>query len=433
MITSQSTPITYAGNGLATTFNYDFPATDASQVLVVLTDASGIAHTLTLGSDYSVAGVGNTDSSTWIVTYPALTSSDPVLPVGQSITVASNIPALQLTDFENQGGFYPQSYENAVDKLTLIAQQQQAQIDRAITVPLGSTSPTDPNDVLNTINAAAVTSTAAATSAAASAAAAAAYNPSTPVAAGTVLGNLTGGSAARTDNTLIALGNALTLARADIASAATTNIGGAASGYLRVTGTTTITAFDNVAAGIQRVLLFNGILTLTYNATSLILPGAANVKTAVGDVAVFVSEGSGNWRCVDYTTANGPAVGGGFSNLVVITSTGNWTVPAGVTRAKVTAVGGGGGGGGGAGYRLGGGRRWSGCCRNRANQSHSWRNYLCNHRGRGAPQVLPVRAVALLAAIPPSRRSPPTAARAVMRTPRQASPEARAAPRRAVP
>ena len=34
---------------------------------------------------------------------------------------------------------------------------------------------------------------------------------------------------------------------------------------------------------------------------------------------------------------------GGFSNMVVITSTQTWTVPAGITKAKVTVVGGGGG------------------------------------------------------------------------------------------
>jgi len=54
-----------------------------------------------------------------------------------------------------------------------------------------------------------------------------------------------------------------------------------------------------------RICTFTGALTLTHNATSLILPGAASITTAAGDVAVFVSEGSGNWRCVSYTKANG--------------------------------------------------------------------------------------------------------------------------------
>jgi hypothetical protein len=39
------------------------------------------------------------------------------------------------------------------------------------------------------------------------------------------------------------------------------------------------------------------------------------------------------------------AAAGGFSNIAVFTSSGSWTVPSGITKAKVTVVGGGGGGG----------------------------------------------------------------------------------------
>lgn len=88
-----------------------------------------------------------------------------------------------------------------------------------------------------------------------------------------------------------------------IASASTTDIGAQAEAYLTVSGTTTITSFGTVRAGTIRFLQFSGILTLTYNATSLILPGAASITTAAGDTAVFVSEGGGNWRCVAYQRA----------------------------------------------------------------------------------------------------------------------------------
>lgn len=91
----------------------------------------------------------------------------------------------------------------------------------------------------------------------------------------------------------------------DIASASTVNIGAADVLNLRVTGTTTITAFDTIASGLARRLRFAGALTLTHNGTSLILPAGANITTAANDVAVFVSLGSGNWQCVDYLRANG--------------------------------------------------------------------------------------------------------------------------------
>jgi microcystin-dependent protein len=88
----------------------------------------------------------------------------------------------------------------------------------------------------------------------------------------------------------------------DIASAASTDIGAVEGLYHDITGTTTITSLGTVRAGILKVLKFEGALTLTHNATSLILPGGTSILTVDGDIGVFLSEGSGNWRCVSYTS-----------------------------------------------------------------------------------------------------------------------------------
>lgn len=110
-----------------------------------------------------------------------------------------------------------------------------------------------------------------------------------------------------------------------IASAGTTDIGAQAEAYLTVSGTTTITSFGTVRAGTIRFLRFSGILTLTYNSTSLILPGAASITTAAGDTAVFVSEDSGNWRCLVYNKSSGQAItpAGTFGNCRLSLSGGN--------------------------------------------------------------------------------------------------------------
>lgn len=106
----------------------------------------------------------------------------------------------------------------------------------------------------------------------------------------------------------------------DIASAATCDIGAAAAQRARVTGTTTITSFGS-AANELRFVTFAGALTLTHNATSLVLPGAGNIATVAGDTGIFASDGSGNWRCLAYQRASGAAlasVGGGINpNLII--------------------------------------------------------------------------------------------------------------------
>jgi hypothetical protein len=86
-----------------------------------------------------------------------------------------------------------------------------------------------------------------------------------------------------------------------LASAATTNIGTAASNVVQITGTTTITALGTAASGAERTVIFAGALTLTHNATSLILPSATNITTVAGDTAKFVSLGSGNWKCIAFS------------------------------------------------------------------------------------------------------------------------------------
>lgn len=87
----------------------------------------------------------------------------------------------------------------------------------------------------------------------------------------------------------------------DLASASSIDIGAQASNLIRITGTTAITALGTAPAGEYRWLRFAGALVFTYNGTSLILPQGRSVLTAAGDVALMVSEGSGNWRCYTYT------------------------------------------------------------------------------------------------------------------------------------
>ena len=91
----------------------------------------------------------------------------------------------------------------------------------------------------------------------------------------------------------------------DIASAATIDLGAATGEFVDVTGVVTITSLGTVAAGIVRRVRFTGALTLTHNATSLILPSSASIVTANGDAAEFVSLGTGNWKCTNFIRQTG--------------------------------------------------------------------------------------------------------------------------------
>lgn len=100
-----------------------------------------------------------------------------------------------------------------------------------------------------------------------------------------------------------------------VASAATTDIGAANSNFVAVSGSATITSLGTMTNRMKFVR-FTGAPLLTYNSTSLVLPGGANIQTAVGDEAIFASDGSGNWRCLSYQPV------AGLSPVVTVSS---WT------------------------------------------------------------------------------------------------------------
>jgi hypothetical protein len=91
-----------------------------------------------------------------------------------------------------------------------------------------------------------------------------------------------------------------------LASASTTDLGTVSSHAVTISGTTTITSFGSRATTVypNYKLYFTGVLTLT-NGSSLVLPGGADIITAVGDSAEALYAGSGNWIVTNYSRKNG--------------------------------------------------------------------------------------------------------------------------------
>lgn len=104
-----------------------------------------------------------------------------------------------------------------------------------------------------------------------------------------------------------------------VASAATADLGAAGSNLIQITGSTTITALGSTAslANPYYKVVFGGAAMLTYNATSLKIPGNADLTPAAGGVAELLYLGSGNWQVLNYQAPNGQslAVFGGAATL----------------------------------------------------------------------------------------------------------------------
>ena len=130
-VSSLITKIIYQGNGVAKTFAVPFQVLDAGHLFCrVVVD--GVERDV---SNYTVAGIG---TGAVTVTYP---SSGAVMPVGQQLVIYRLVPLIQNVDLVEYGAFYAETHEYKFDYLTMIDQQLQEKLDRAIVVDISEGSP----------------------------------------------------------------------------------------------------------------------------------------------------------------------------------------------------------------------------------------------------------------------------------------------------
>lgn len=79
------------------------------------------------------------------------------------------------------------------------------------------------------------------------------------------------------------------------------------SELVNVSGNNTINSFGP-NTGQLRIVRFTGNATVAHNATSMVLPGGANITAQVGDIALVLGMGSDNWRCVSWQRADGTPI-----------------------------------------------------------------------------------------------------------------------------
>jgi hypothetical protein len=97
---------------------------------------------------------------------------------------------------------------------------------------------------------------------------------------------------------------------ATLTAAATTDLWSSTASSITVNGTTGITALANGTAvpGTVKVVTAGAAFTMTHNATSLELPGSANITVASGDRFLAIAKTSSNVAVFAYTKADGSAI-----------------------------------------------------------------------------------------------------------------------------
>ncbi len=126
---------TYSGNGSTVDFSFPYKFFADGDLVVVLIDSSGTETTQVLNTDYTVSGEG-TDTSGQVSMSTAPAS-------GETLVIYRSLDLTQDVDYISGDAFPAETHEQALDRLTLIAQQLDSTKTRS--VRLADSVADDPN------------------------------------------------------------------------------------------------------------------------------------------------------------------------------------------------------------------------------------------------------------------------------------------------
>ena len=127
-VSSETSRNDYIGTGAIDTYDYSYRIFAATHLKVTVADLDGIETELSYPADFTVTGVGSYSGGTITLTAGNLAN-------GYALTIRRVVPLLQETDLRNQGGYYPETVEDVMDLVTMMAQSIQDAIDRTLTQP----------------------------------------------------------------------------------------------------------------------------------------------------------------------------------------------------------------------------------------------------------------------------------------------------------
>jgi hypothetical protein len=141
-VSSTLARVTYNGNGSTKTFAVPYYFLANTHLLVIVVSSTGVETTKTLTTDYTVANAGNpAGGSITLVVAPA---------VGERVAILRNTPNTQETNYQANDPFPAETHETALDKLTMVNQQQDERLSRTLRTPVSD--PETLNEIPNLEN-----------------------------------------------------------------------------------------------------------------------------------------------------------------------------------------------------------------------------------------------------------------------------------------
>lgn len=132
-ISNESIKTTVRGNGVQTTFSYNFLIPSASAAELYLLDTVTGGTILLPASSWQLTGAGNPAGGTFL--YPRGSGSGPATST-QTLTLVRAVPYTQNTNLGNQNAYYPRAVEAALDWIVMQVQQFVDETGRSLRVPI---------------------------------------------------------------------------------------------------------------------------------------------------------------------------------------------------------------------------------------------------------------------------------------------------------
>jgi len=127
-VSSTTTKNSHSGDGSTTAFAYSFKIFADADLLVIIRASTGAETTKSLSTHYTVSGAGAESGGTVTFTSGNTPAS------GETVVIRRNLGLTQATDYVENDPFPAESHEDALDRLTFIAQGIQEELDRSFKV-----------------------------------------------------------------------------------------------------------------------------------------------------------------------------------------------------------------------------------------------------------------------------------------------------------
>lgn len=133
-VSSSVSTASFSGSGSTGPFNFTFRCfNEPDHIVVTHTSALGVQTVLDIDDDYTLTFTNNGVNGGSVTLTVALALSE-------ALDIERVLPVTQETDLSNQGAFFLESIEDALDYETMLVQQTGSGVDRAVKAPVGDST-----------------------------------------------------------------------------------------------------------------------------------------------------------------------------------------------------------------------------------------------------------------------------------------------------